>query len=179
MTLKKTHLAALIGLAIIGLTSVQAEAQVSFNLAIGQGAQESVTYDPYLQYTFEPWLSGESYELRPFVTGGLTFWDDTDSSDSVWGLVAAVGLKLAYSGESLRPFVSLSGGPSYISQDTFVGRDLGGGHYLFNCRAMLGLDFGQDYRHSLSVHATHYSNGRTQSNNDGFNTWGLAYGYSF
>jgi lipid A 3-O-deacylase len=177
--LKKTSLAIVVCLAILWLTPAPAEAQVSFNFTIGQGAQESITYDPYLQYTFEPWLSDESYELRPFVTGGLTVWVDKDFSDSVWGLVAAFGLKLSYNGDSWRPFFSLSGGPSYISQDYFVWRDLGGGHYLFNSRAILGLDFGQDHQHSLGVHATHYSNGRTQRSNDGFNSWGLSYGYSF
>lgn len=177
--MKKINLAILACLASLLATPSPAGALVSFNFTIGQGPQESISYDPYLQYTFEPWLSSESYELRPFVTGGLTFWEDTDSSDSVWGLVAAFGLKLAFNGDDWHPFFSLSGGPSYISQDYFVGKDLGGGHYLFNSRAILGLDFGQDYQHSFGVHATHYSNGRTQRSNDGFNSWGLAYGYSF
>jgi len=153
-------------------------AELSLNFAIGRGNDSSTTYDPYAQYTFNPWVSGENFELRPFATGGMTFWDDHDTSDSVWGILASLGLRLAYTGGDIQPYLSLNAGPSYISQKQFVHRDLGG-HFIFNTRVMLGLSFGQDLRHTISAHGTHYSNARTQSENDGFNTYGLAYGFSF
>lgn len=156
-----------------------ASAEWSFNLAVGRGNDSSITYDPYAQYTFNPWASGEKFELRPFVTGGMTFWDDTDTSDSVWGVVAALGVQLSYLGENIKPYISLNAGPSYISQNNFVGRNLGGGHYIFNNRLKIGALFGQDSRHNISAHVTHYSNARTQRDNDGFNTYGLEYGFSF
>lgn len=160
-------------------SSSTAFAQWSFNLAVGRGNDDSITYDPYMQYTFAPWVSGENFELGPFVTGGMTFWDDTDTSDSVWGIVASLGIRVAYIGENIQPYLSLNAGPSYISQKQFVTRNLGGGHYIFNNRIKAGLLFGQDFRHNISAHGTHYSNARTQRDNDGFNTYGLEYGYSF
>ncbi len=177
--MKKSTLAALVTLAALLWTGPAAVAQVSVNFAGGRGNNDSTTYDPYVQYTFNPWISGENYEIRPFATGGFTFWEDNDSSDSVWGILASLGLRLAYTGGSLvQPYLSLNAGPTYISQSTFVDRDLGG-HFLFNTRVMVGLMFGETLRHNFSLHGTHYSNARTQSENDGFNTFGAAYGYSF
>ena len=153
--------------------------QTSLNFGVAYGEKDSTAYDLFVQHDFNPWLEGECWELSPFLTGGLTFWDDDDSSDSVWGVLAAFGLRLAYTGfDSVRPYLSLNGGPSYVSQKDFIGRDLGG-HFLFNSRAMLGLKFGSDFQHNIGLHGSHYSNGHTQSENDGYNYLGAIYGYSF
>lgn len=153
--------------------------QSSVNAGLSFGDNDSMAYDLYLQHDFGSWLSGESWELSPFLTGGLTLWDDSDSSDSVVGVLAAFGLKLSYNGcANTVPYLSLNGGPSYVSQKTFVGRDLGG-HYLFNSRVMVGLRFGDQFRHNVGVHASHYSNGHTQSENDGYNYVGAIYGYTY
>lgn len=165
-------------LAVIGLAA-PLFAQTSVNVSAAVGNRDSLVYDLYLQQDFNPWLDNQCWSLSPFVTGGLTLWDDSDSSDSVWGLMASFGLRLDYHGwDNVQPFVSLNGGPSYISQKTFVKRDFGG-HFQFNSRAMVGVRFGDEFRHQLGAHATHYSNARTQSENDGFNYLGLAYGYAF
>lgn len=176
--MKKSSVLALALLAGLVLSGPAAFAEWSFNFAGGRGNNDSTTYDPYVQYTFNPWVSGDSFELTPFVTGGMTFWEENDTSDSVWGVLASLGLRLSYTAASVRPYLALNAGPSYISQKHFVGRDLGG-HFIFNTRVMLGLTFGQDFRHNFSIHGTHYSNAHTQSENDGLNTFGLAYGYSF
>ena len=135
--------------------------QTSLNLGVGFGDNDSMAYDLFVQHDFNPWLESECWELSPFLTGGLTIWDDDDSSDSVWGVLAAFGLSLSYTGfDNVRPYLSLNGGPSYVSQKNFVGRDLGG-HYLFNSRAMLGLKFGQELQHNIGVHGSHYSIGQS------------------
>lgn len=176
--MKKASLIAFALILGLMLTGAVARAEWSVNFAGGRGNNDSTTFDPYVQYTFNPWVESDNFELSPFVTGGMTFWDENDASDSVWGVLASLGLRLAYTGANVRPYLALNAGPSYISQKQFVGRDLGG-HFIFNTRVMLGLGFGEDYRHNFSAHGTHYSNARTQSENDGFNTFGLAYGYSF
>ena len=150
----------------------------SFNMALGAGTSDSLSVDLYLRQDYEPWLRGESYTLHPFTTEGLTYWHKDSGGDDVFGILASVGLQLSYFGDSFRPYVSVNAGPSLISEKTFVERDLGG-HFIFNTRAMIGLRFGQDFRHNLSVHATHYSNAHLYDDNDGFNSVGLSYGFSF
>jgi len=94
--------------------------------------------------------------------------------------VAALGLRWELKAwETARPYLAFNVGPSYISKDEFLGNEMGGGHYLFNLRASLGLRLGRDFRHNLGLDASHYSNAFTQSSNKGYNALGLSYGYSF
>lgn len=153
--------------------------QTSLNLGVSYGENDSTAYDLFLQRDFEPWLENDTWELSPFLTGGLTFWDHDESSDSLWGLLAAFGLRVSYTGLcDFQPYLSLNGGPSYVSQKNFAGRNLGG-HFLFNSRVMVGLRFGDSLQHNIGLHGSHFSNGHTQSVNDGYNYAGAIYGYSF
>ncbi|MDR1046063.1 MAG: acyloxyacyl hydrolase [Candidatus Adiutrix sp.] len=151
----------------------------SFNLAAGAGTADSFTVDLQFRQDYAPWVSGQSYALNPFTLEGLTYWrKDGGGGEEVAGLLASAGLELSYFGDYFRPYVSVNAGPSLISEKTFLGRDLGG-HFVFNTRAMIGLRFGQGFRHNLGVHATHYSNAHLYDDNDGFNSLGLSYGFSF
>jgi len=160
------------------LTGQAAAFDSSLNLAGGVGNQDSATIDLYLKQTYSPWWSGERMELRPFTTQGLTYWFHNSRSEEVAGVLLSFGLQLSYAGDYFQPYVSVNAGPSLVSERRFVDRDLGG-HFLFNTRAMLGVRFGQEYRHNLGFHATHYSNAHLNDENDGFNTLGLSYGYTF
>ncbi len=143
----------------------------SINLAGGVGCQESATVDLYLRQTYQPWLTGERVELRPFTTQGVTYWHHGSRSEDLVGVLASFGLELAYQGDTFRPYVAVNVGPSLVSESEFVDRDLGG-HFLFNTRAMVGVIFGPEGRHNLGFHATHYSNAHLNDENDGFNTLG-------
>ena len=45
--------------------------------------------------------------IQAFFTGGLTFRDDNGSSDNLWGLLAALGLKVALTGRGVNSYLSL------------------------------------------------------------------------
>jgi hypothetical protein len=175
-------------LALTAFTAPAAAGDGALRFGLGVGNHHSKAFDLYWQYSFDPWLDKPDYQLTPFANLGLTHWkgDSADDAgvkfenDSIWGLVAALGLRYSLTcWEAVHPYLALSAGPSYISDNTFLDRDLGGGHYIFNLRASLGLSFGEEYRHRLSLDASHYSNAFTQRDNNGFNYLGASYGFSF
>jgi len=171
----------ILGLALIFILGFSHQAGAvshSLNLALGSGHQDSVTFDLFMRQDYNAWLDRPTYQIRPFTTVGVTAWVKDATSENVWGVLASFGLELRYLGESFRPYVSLNVGPSLINEKRFVERDLGG-HFLFNTRAMAGFRFGQDFRHNLGLHVTHYSNAHLYDQNDGFNTLGGFYGFSF
>ena len=175
------------GLLILLLAAGPAGAEdTALRVGLSTGTRSSTAFDLYGQHSFEPWLERISYRLVPFANLGFTLWSgDKDDylgavNDQIWGLVAAFGLRLEMNTwEAIRPYLALNVGPSYISESEFLGRNMGGGHYLFNLRASLGLLLGEESRHSLGLDASHYSNCFTQSSNDGYNALGVSYGYSF
>ena len=175
------------GLLVLILAAGTAGAEgLALRAGVSYGTSESTAFDLYGQYSFEPWLERISYQLVPFANMGFTLWSGDKKNypaaqnDQIWGLVAALGLRLEMNTwEAARPYFAFSVGPSYISESEFLDRYMGGGHYLFNLRASLGLLLGEERRHSLGLDASHYSNAFTQSSNDGYNALGLSYGYSF
>jgi hypothetical protein len=157
-------------------------------VGVSRGTMESTAFDLYLQHTFDPWQERAAYQFGPYANLGYTLWlgdknkaDNPEAvTDQIWGLVAAVGLRLDLKvWEAARPYLAFNVGPSYISGSDFLGRGMGGGHYLFNLRASLGLRFGKEYRHNLGLDGSHFSNAYTKSANYGYNSLGMSYGYGF
>jgi hypothetical protein len=175
------------GLLVLFTAAGPAAAQdTALRAGISFGSNDSTALDIYAQHSFTPWLERPGYRLIPYANLGATFWfgDKKDypeaDNDRIWGLVAALGLR--WEGliwEAARPYLAFNVGPSYISDSEFLGREMGGGHFLFNLRASLGLSFGEDFRHNLGLDASHFSNAYTQRSNNGYNALGLSYGYSF
>lgn len=185
--------AVMIFMFIILPMSVQAfEVNHAIKSSIGVGEHKSMAIDISWQQTYANLLGGANFELRPFTAiGGLLwidiggrhyFWATSNtwckSKHTAWGFFGALGLKLAYKGDSWQPFIALSIGPSYISDYDFVERNLGG-HFIFNDRAALGAHFGNRLQHTLSLQATHYSNAGIYTHNRGYNTLSLSYDYAF
>jgi hypothetical protein len=169
-----------------GPTAVAAAGDTALKAGLSRGTNSSAAFDLYLQHTFEPWLDRADYQFGPYANLGFTLWSgDKDDypearNDQIWGLVAALGLRWDWKAwETAWPYLAFNVGPSYVSDDEFLGRDMGGGHFLFNLRASLGLKFGENLRHNLGLDASHYSNAYTKSANNGYNALGLSYGYSF
>ena len=156
------------------------------SLIVGYGSSGSVSLDFRLTENFGPVVTGKSYEISPFGNVGATWWLDTHrhrrgQTDQIVGLVAALGFEVSYPafpGVETQPYLALSGGPSLISDNEFMGRKLGG-HFIFNTRAAFGLRFGRKLEHDLAVNAMHYSNGYTYRDNESFNSLGLSYGFAF
>ncbi|MDR2725661.1 MAG: acyloxyacyl hydrolase [Candidatus Adiutrix sp.] len=186
MIKNKLPVAGLLFLVLSSWTVGAAAEDTALRAGVSAGTHSSTSFDLYLQHSFEPWLDRAGYQLSPYANLGFTLWtgDKKDypgaRNDQIWGLVAALGLRWELKAwETARPYLAFNVGPSYISKDEFLGNEMGGGHYLFNLRASLGLRLGRDFRHNLGLDASHYSNAFTQSSNKGYNALGLSYGYSF
>ena len=176
----------LLALILILAAGPAAAEDTALRTGLSAGTSNSNSFDLYLQHSLEPWLERAGYRILPYANLGFTQWSgDKDDypgakNDRAWGLVAALGLR--WEGkvwETVRPYLAANVGPSYIHDKEFLNREMGGGHYLFNLRASLGLILGQDRRHNLGLDASHYSNCYTQRANEGYNALGLSYGYSF
>jgi len=161
-------------------------ADTALRTGLSRGSKDSTAFDLYLQHTFEPWLERAGYQFGPYANLGYMLWTGDKEkypgarNDQLWGLVAALGLRWDWRTWNMaRPYLAFNAGPSYVSKDEFLNRDLGGGHYLFNLRASLGLRLGESQRHSLGLDASHCSNAYTKSGNNGYNALGLSYGFSF
>lgn len=164
----------------------------ALKLDVGMGDRHSMALDLYWQQTWGPWLEGGGFALSPVTGVGALLWTDLDGNDyfwiesgklgkskeTVWGVFGILGLKLSYSGKYWRPFVAVSSGPSYVSESEFVERSMGG-HFIFNNRAMAGFSFGKKFRHELSFQFAHFSNAGIYKHNRGYNTFSLAYGFTF
>ena len=187
MTWKGSKILGLAGFLVLVLAAGPAPAaDTALRAGLSYGTRDSTSFDFYLQHSFDPWLDRAGYSLIPYANLGLTLWfgDKKDYPEArverLWGLVAALGLRMELNTwETARPYLAFNVGPSYISEDYFLDRDLGGGNFLFNLRASLGLKLGEEFRHNLGLDASHYSNAYTQRANNGYNALGLSYGYSF
>ncbi len=145
---------------------------------VGAGNSDSLTVDFRLSESFDPWIEEQGYELTPFVDGGLTWWHK--DSENVYGVTASAGLRLDFFlvAPVIAPYVALNAGPSWISDDDFIGRQLGG-HFIFNTRAAFGLRMGSNLQHDLAFNLMHYSNAYLYDDNDGYNSMSISYNYWF
>ena len=175
-----------VGLALLAGAPAAAEETTAIRTGLSYGSSKSAYYDLYLQHTFDPWLDRAGYRLAPYANLGFGFLSgDKDGhpeyiNDQLWTMVAALGLRYEMKvRETFHPYLAFNVGPSYVSENEFLGRTMGGGHYLFNLRASLGAFFGETRRHNLGFDLSHYSNAYTKSSNKGYNAMGLSYGYSF
>lgn len=164
----------------------------SLHLAVGMGYKESMSADLYAKQTYSPWFEGDSWELRPSTGMGVTYWNDVNGSvyfgikdgkfnkgkEHVWGAFGFVGFELVCKLDGWQPYIAYNVGPSYISETEFAERSLGG-HFIFNNRVSVGIRFGNNLRHELSLQYIHYSNAGIYSQNSGYNTFCLMYGFHF
>lgn len=161
------------------LFSAQARAvETALRGSLGYGQDDSLSYSLDLEHSFEPFLQGEAYSLRLITNLGLFAWHN--SSDDLWGGVAAAGLKFNFGGsETFRPYLAGSFGPALISQTHFDNRDLGCA-FQFRSKGALGVMFGNSFQHSLEFSVAHYSHTRwIDTDNDGYTAYSIAYAYTF
>ena len=191
----KTGLALAFGLILTALSlsapGLQA-ADLSVNAAVSRSYESSWAYDLYLKASFEPFARfGSAWEASPQAYVGLGVWHKSGDyipppqerrgqnwSKRNFSVYGAVGLELAYAGDSFRPYIAGFVGPSYVDEIDFLGRELGS-HILIHARGNLGFGFGENFRHRLSLEYTHYSNAGTNAQNDGLDNYGLSYSFRF
>ncbi len=149
----------------------------SLAAAIAHGEKNSQAYDVYGQYAFSPWYQGESVSVKPLITSGVSLWKRPNKE--LWGGNVNAGLMLEFAGGgNWRSFISGTFGITILSSDEFDNLDLGC-REQFRSRGSIGISFGENFQHTVQCNVTHYSNGSMATKNDGYNTLGIVYGFTF
>ena len=166
--------------ALLATATASSAASTSVGLGISRGQSDSMAYSLGIKQQYEPWIASDLFELAPLAEiGGHAWVDDDSDADTVWGGYLAPGLRFTLNTDKgIQPYLEASVGGAINSDDEFDNRQLGS-HVLFRTRGTVGLAFGEGSRHKLQGDYVHYSTGGITNKNDGYNTYGLSYGYSF
>ena len=158
-----------------GSESAAATTTLEGNIAYGQS--DTMAYEVQVRQGYEPWLSGSVGELSPTAELGGFAWVGDDGT--VWGMSFAPGLMFSlYTSAGFQPFLAASIGGALLSDTELERRHLGT-NLQFRTRGSVGVMFGDSLEHRIQGNYTHYSNAGLDSDNDGYNTYGVTYGYSF
>lgn len=175
MVNKLKILALSLGMVLICGSALAAETTVGGSVARGEGS--TMAYTLSVRQSYEPWLSGEMGSLQPTAELAGFAWVDDD--DTVWGGSLAPGLRFTmFTSANFQPYMEGSVGGAVISDDKFDSRDLGS-NALFKTKGIVGVQFGESMRHSVQGEYTNYSTWGLTSDDDGYSTVGVSYGFSF
>lgn len=155
-------------------------ASTTVGASVARGQSDSMAYSLFITQRYEAWISNSILDLSPLAQIGVHAWNDDDSDvDTVWGAHFTPGLRLTINTDKiLRPFAEAAIGLAVNSEDRMDDRDFGS-HVLLRTRGSVGIDFGSEYRHRVQGDYTHHSTAGLTRKDDGYNTYGLSYGYSF
>lgn len=158
--------------------NIASAASTSVGGNVSRGQEDSMSYSLNITQRYEPWIDNSNMSLAPMAEIGGHAWVP-DDGDTVWGGFLAPGLRFTLNTSApIRPFVEGSVGGALNSEDEIDDRELGS-NVLFRTRGAVGVSFGDDYRHRIQGDYTNYSTWGLTNTNDGYNTYGVSYGYSF
>ena len=167
---------------IVALCTASAGIAASTTAGIGvnRGQSDSMAYSLNMKQRYDPWMANEVFELAPLAEiGGHAWVSEHSSVDTLWGGFIAPGMRFTlHTHKNYQPFLEGSIGGAVNNDDTFDKRQLGS-HVLLRTRGSVGVAFGDETRHSVQGEYTNYSTGGLTKKNDGYNTYGISYGYSF
>lgn len=144
----------------------------------GLGDSDSSVGDITLRRTFDSVYENDTLMLLPLAEVSVNYWHH-NSEDNLFGGTLSGGLWMIFRSEqSWRPYLSATVGGSLISENNIGSKRLGQS-FQFRSKGAVGIQFGQDFRHSLQVDFAHYSNGGMNDDNTGFNAFAVSYGYRF
>lgn len=177
--MKKT-LAIITAMALLAFAGTAQAVSTTVGAKVARGNSDSTAYTINITQSYEPWLVNELFQLTPTAELGGHAWVDDDSDvDTVWGAYLAPGLRFSlFTDAPIQPFLEGSVGGAVNSKSKIDERDLGS-RVLIRSRGSLGLAFGDGYRHRVQGDVTNYSTWGITSTDDGYNTYGISYGYSF
>lgn len=155
-------------------------ASTSAGINISRGQNKSMAYSIAIKQHYTPWISSELFECTPLAEiGGHAWVSDKHSVDTVWGGFLAPGIRFTlHTDKELQPYLEASVGGAVNNDDEFDDRQLGS-HVLLRTRGSIGVAFGEGSRHRVQGDYIHHSTAGLTSKNDGYDTYGIAYGYSF
>ncbi len=151
-----------------------ADTSVGGGVAYGDGGTAAYTLN--VRQSYEPLFTSEILELQPFADLSVHAWND---DETVWGASLAPGLRLTlFTTAPFQPYLAGSVGGTVLSDEKFDDRDLGS-HALFRTQGAVGVRFGENLKHRVQGEYTNYSTWGLTDTDDGYNTYGVTYGYSF
>jgi hypothetical protein len=167
-------------LAALLTASAGGAASTTAGIGISRGQSDSMAYSLNIKQRYEPWVATEMFELAPLAEIGGHAWVSSPAGvDTLWGGFLAPGLRFTLNTDkNLQPYLEGSVGGAVNNDNTFDDRQLGS-HVLLRTRGRVGVAFGYEARHRVQGDYTNYSPGGLTKKNDGYNTYGLSYGYSF
>ncbi len=153
-----------------------AQADTSIGGGMAAGDDGSAALNLNVRQTYDPLVSTSIIEIQPFAELGVHYWTD---DDSVWGASLAPGIKVTlFTTAPFQPYLVGSVGGAINTDDHFESRDLGS-NLLFRTQGAVGVQFGEGMRHRIQGEYTNYSTWGITDHDDGYNTYGVGYGYSF
>jgi Lipid A 3-O-deacylase (PagL). len=171
-----TKILALIVLLLVVCTPARAET-TSVGLGIGYADDDIMAYSLSLTQLYQPLAAGSIAELSPTGEVAVHLWDgDRDTSA---GMSLSPGLRLTLlTDKAFSPYLGVSVGGALMSERKIDSRDLGS-HLLMRTKGVVGIQFGENNRHSIQGEYSHYGNLGIVSPNDGLNTYGGSYSFAF
>ncbi|MDR0339684.1 MAG: acyloxyacyl hydrolase [Desulfovibrio sp.] len=165
-------------LALLVSLSPASPADTSAGINVSRGKEDSMAYSLNVMQKYESWIDNENLTLGPLAEIGAHAWVP-DHDDTIFGGFLAPGLRLALNTNAqIQPYLEGSVGGALNSKRKIDRLDLGS-HALFRSRGTVGLSFGDELRHRIQGDYVHYSTMGLTKENDGYDTYGVSYGYNF
>lgn len=153
-------------------------ASTSAGINVSRGQDDSMAYSLNILQKYTPWVDNENIEISPLAEMGAHLWVP-EHGDNVFGGYLAPGVRLAlHTSAPLQPYLEGSVGGAINTEDEIEDRELGS-NVLFRTRGSVGVSFGDSLRHRVQGDYVHYSTWGLTNKNDGYDTYGVSYGYSF
>lgn len=149
-------------------------------LFVSGGASDcsSATGDLTVRRTFDSIYDNEYISIIPLAEVSVNYVRQ-DSEDNFWGGTLSGGGLIVFNHDGWwRPYISGTFGTAFLSETEFDDKNFGIS-FQFRSKAGLGIQFGEDFRHSLQVDIAHFSNAGLDSHNSGINTYCISYGFRF
>jgi len=155
-------------------------ASTTLGIGISRGQEDSMAYSLNIKQRYDSWIANDAFELAPLAEIGGHAWVSSHSSvDTVYGGFLAPGLRFTlYTNKNFQPYLEATVGGALNNESKFDKRELGS-YLLLRTRGSVGVAFGEEARHRVQGDYTHHSTGGITKKNDGYNTYGISYGYSF
>lgn len=138
----------------------------------------SVTGDLTLRRTFDSLYDNEYFSILPLAEVSVNYVRKNSDNDFLGGTLSGGGLVLFNREGAWRPYLSATFGTAFFSETKFADKNFGIS-FQFRSKGALGIQFGEDFRHSIQIDYAHFSNAGLDNHNSGINTYCISYGFCF
>ena len=146
--------------------------------SVGTGDCKSAVIDMTLRKTFDCIYENDMFFLYPLAEVSLHYWRHSPDADDFGGTLAGGGTAVFFFFCMWRPYLSAAFGGSFLSDTRFDDKNFGMS-FQFRSKAGAGIQFGENFRHSVQFDFAHFSNAGISDHNSGINTYCVSYGFRF